>query len=82
MEVGAAARGVALVEDEVDHPQHPGEPLRPGRGVGQGERLTGLGHGALGAADALRHRRLGDEEGGGDLPGAQPAQGAQREGDG
>ena len=63
--------GVPLVEHEVQHVQH-------------GAEVTGLverhaGQGALGAADALGHRRLGDEVGLGDLAGREPAHGTKRQ---
>ena len=45
--------GVALVEHEVEHPHHGGDVAGP--------IDAGLGDGALGAADALGHRRLGHE---------------------
>ena len=66
--------GVALVEDEVQHAQH--------RADVAGRVEADAGHGALGPADPLRHRRLGDEVGRGDLPGGEPADRAQRERDG
>jgi hypothetical protein len=55
--------------DEVEHAQYDGE-------------VAGLVQSApsqetLGAADALRHRRLGDVEGVGDLPGGEAADRAQ-----
>ena len=55
--------------DEVEHAQHDGE-------------IAGLVQPAsaqrsLGAADALRHRRLGDVERVGDLPGREAAHSAQ-----
>jgi hypothetical protein len=55
--------------DEVEHAQHDGEvagPVQPA----PAQR-------ALGAADPLRHRRLGDVEGVGDLLGGEAADGAQ-----
>ena len=48
----------------------------------QRERLLRRLELRLGPADPLRHRRLGNEECGGDLPGGQPADRAQRERDG
>jgi hypothetical protein len=64
--------GVALVEDQVEHPQH----------VRQVARLIEphVTDCAFGPADPLRHGRLRHEVGLGDLPGGQAANGAQREG--
>ena len=62
--------GVALVEDEVEHLRTV-RSLRAGRG--------GRGDGALGPADPLRHRRLGNQVGLGDLAGGEPADGPQRQ---
>ena len=74
-------RQVRLVEDEVDHAQHPRQP------VGQlGSRrhpvwqAGGLDLG-LGAHEALRHGRDRRAEGGRDLVGRQPGDAAQRERD-
>ena len=72
MEVGTATRLVPLVEGEIHHTEYRLESLGFGCVVGQRERLIRFGHSALGAADALRYRRLGDEEGRGDLPRGQP----------
>ena len=55
--------------DEVEHAQHDGEVA----GLVQAAPT----HGALGAADPLRHRRLGDVEGVGDLLGGEAADGTQ-----
>ncbi len=55
--------------DEVEHAQHDGEVA----GLVQAAPVQR----ALGAADPLRHRRLGDVEGVGDLPGGEAADGAQ-----
>ncbi len=66
--------GVALVEDQVEDAQHGGDVAGPVE--------AHAGDGAFGAADALRHGRLGDQVGAGDLPGGEPAHGAQGEGDG
>ena len=65
--------GVALVEDQVEHPQHRRDV------AGAVEPLPG--EGALGAADPLGHGRLRHQVGLGDLPGGEAADGAQREGD-
>ena len=74
------ARRVALVEDQVEHVQNHAEAFRAlwfGRQVETGpDALDAL----LGAADALGHRRLGDQEGVRDLRRRQPADRAKREG--
>ncbi len=65
--------GVALVEDEVEDAQNGGDiagPLEPH-----------VGDGALGPADALRHRRLGHQIRLGDLACGQPADRPQCERD-
>ncbi len=78
--VVAGGRRVALVEDEVDHLQHRGQPLAK---LGAARNLEGhllLGQRALGAYDALGNGRLGDQEGARDLVGGQAADQAQRQG--
>ena len=60
---------VARRVDEVEHAQHDGEVA--------GLVQAAPAEGALGAADPLRHRRLGDVEGVGDLLGGEAADGAQ-----
>ena len=55
--------------DEVQHAQHDGEVA--------GLVQAAPAQGALGAADPLRHRRLRDVEGVGDLPGGEAADRAQ-----
>ncbi len=78
---GARGRRVALVEDEVEHVQHDGEPLGS-LGLGrQVEPETGAPDALLRAADPLRHRRFRDQEGVRDLRRRQPADGSQREGE-
>ena len=64
LQVGARARRVALVEDEVQHVQHRARGARSrswssGSSKRHARRLDAL----LGAADPLRHRRLGHEKG-------------------
>ena len=66
--------GVALVEDDVEHPQH----RRQVSSLVEAD----VGDGALGAADPLRHRRLGDEVGLGDLARGEAADRAQGQRDG
>ena len=79
LEFGPGGRRVALVEDQVQHVQHDTQPLGA-FGLGrQGERdITGLDR-LLGPADALRHRRLRHQEGGGDLCGRETADRSQGE---
>jgi len=64
---------VALVEDQVHHPQHAaqaiGQLLVARHPVGDAR----VGDLALGAHDPLAHRRLGDEEGTGDFAGCHAA---------
>ena len=70
---------VALVEHQIDHLEHRGQPLLQ---LGAGRSLEGhlrLGERPLGPDDALRHRRLRDQERPGDLLGGQAAEQAQRE---
>ena len=75
-----AARGVALVVDEVEHGQHRPQPVGQvgtlGHAVGD-VRVSDL---ALRPHDALRHRRLGHEERASDLLGLQPSEHAERQG--
>ncbi len=61
--------GIALVEDEVQHPHH--------RAHVAGPIDTGPTDDALGAADALRHGGLGHEVGVSDLAGGEATYGAE-----
>ncbi len=81
-QLGAAAAGVPLVEQQVKDVQHGRQ--APGALVGgrQRERLAGGFQGGLGPADPLGHGRLRNQERGGDLPGGQAGDRAQRERDG
>ena len=78
-EVAAAA--VALVEDQVDDREHRGEAVGEQVRRRHAERDPGGLDLALRAHEPLGHRRLGDEEGAGDLVGRQPAERPQRERD-
>jgi hypothetical protein len=80
-QVGARARRVALVEDQVEDRERGPQPLLAFRGGGEAERLRGRGDRLPGAGDPPSHRLFGDEEGGGDLRGREAADGAQGEGD-
>ena len=77
----ARRRRVALVEDEVQDPQDPVEPL--GQELGRRDAIgdPGIADLALGPNEPLREGRLRDEEGARDLGRRQPAQRAQRQGD-
>jgi len=70
----ARARGVALVEHEVEHLEHRGQPLGEIGAARDLVRDAGLGERPLGPDDPLRHGRLGDQERPGDLRGGQPAE--------
>jgi hypothetical protein len=65
--------GVTLVEDEVQDVLDGADPIVELRGGWHRERRTSLPDALLGPADPLRHRGLGDEEGGGDLSRGQSA---------
>jgi hypothetical protein len=77
----AGRRGVALVEDEVDHLEHRGQARGELVAAGDLERHAGLAQRALGAHDALRDGPLGDEERARDLRRRQPADEPQGQGD-
>ena len=80
-EVGAGGGRVALVEQQVQHAEHRrgalGQQVVGRDPVGD----AGVADLALGPHQALRHGRLGDEEGAGDLCRGQAGEGAQRERD-
>ena len=73
------ARGVALVEDQVQDVEHGAEPVAPFRGRGHPELGAAFADPLLRPADPLGHRRLGHQERAGDLRGRQPADGSQRQ---
>jgi hypothetical protein len=79
LERRARARRVALVEDEVEHVQDHAEAVGPLRLRGRVESDAGAPDALLGAADALGHRGLGNQEGVRDLSRRQPADRTQRE---
>ena len=58
LQVRAGRRGVALVEDQVQHLQHDREPLGPLGPAGSAKARAGVLDLLLGPADALGHRRL------------------------
>ena len=68
---------VALVENQVDHPQHAVEPRRQRRPLGHFVGDARVADLALGAHDALRQCRCGSQEGAGDGLGGQAAHFAQ-----
>ena len=75
------AHRVALVEDEVDHRRHGGEPFAALDGARRRERHVRGGDARLRARDALLHGGFGDEEGAGNLRDRKPRDDAQRERD-
>ncbi len=70
-------REVALVEDQVDHGEHPVEARRQVGRRGHPEGDVGVLDLLLRAGDPLRHRGLGDQERLGDLEDGQPAEETQ-----
>ena len=76
-----AADGVALVEDQVDHREHGGEPVGQQVIGRHPEGDPGRGDLALRPHEPLGHRRLGHEEGAGDLGRLQAAERPQRQRD-
>ena len=81
MHCGTAGARVSLVEHEIEHVQHGVEPRRALGGGRHPERHARRPDRGLRAADALRHRRFGDEERARDLRRRQPAHCAQRQPD-
>jgi hypothetical protein len=75
------ASAVALVEDQVDDREHRSKPVGQQVRRRHAERDAGGGDLLLGPHEALRHRRLGDEECARDLVGRQAAECAQRQRD-
>ena len=72
-----AARGISLVEDEVDHRGDGGEPLGPLDRARRLERNVSPGDAALRPGDALLHRSLADQERARDLRDRQARHDAQ-----
>jgi hypothetical protein len=72
---------VALVEDEVHHPEHRGEPTGELGSAGDLEGDTGLGKGPLGPDDPLGDGRFRDQECARDLLRGRASEQAKREGD-
>ncbi len=70
---------ISLVEDQVDHRRHGGEPFGPLHRSRRLERDTGLGDAALGPGDALLHGGLAHQEGARDLRDRQAGDDAQRQ---
>ena len=78
---GIAARGIALVEDQVDHGGDRGEPLGALHRARRLERHIGVGDAGLRAGDALLHRGFGDQERARDLLDGKAGDDAQRQRD-
>jgi hypothetical protein len=79
--LAAGAGQVALVEDEVHDGEDLGQPAGQLVRVGDGDRRVETGEGLACPEDALRHRRLADQERRRDLVGRQAADGTQGERD-
>ena len=77
----ARGRGVALVEDQVEHREHGGEPVRERVGRRLGERDARHADLVLRAHQPLRHGRLGEQQRAGDLGHGQAADQPQRQRD-
>jgi hypothetical protein len=75
-EVVATAGRVSLVEDQIHHLQDPTQTLRQLGGRRDAVRNTRVGDLSLRPDETLAHRRLGDEEGAGDLGRRQTTEGA------
>ena len=80
-QAGALGRRVPLVEDQVENHLHGGEALGKRGAGGNLVRNPCLLDLPLGADQALRQRRFGDEERSRDLSGLEPSDSAQRQGD-
>ncbi len=80
-ELGAAARGVPLVEQQVQHGQDRGGAFRQQVRGWHAVRDAGIVDLALRPHESLRHRRLGHEERSRDLGGGQAGERAQGERD-
>ena len=72
---------VALVEEQVQHGEHGGQTVRQKVGGRHPVRDAGVADLALGPHETLGHRRLGDEEGTGDLGRRQSCERPQCESD-
>ena len=79
--LAAAARRVALVEDEIQDGEHRAKPLWEHVVGWDAERDPGIADLPLRADEPLRHRRLGDEEGACDLGRRQAGDLAERQRD-
>ena len=79
--IAAPARGVALVEQQIDHGRHRGQALGALDGAGRLEGHLGLGDAALGPGDALLHGALAHQEGARDLRHGEAGDDAQGERD-
>ena len=81
MQVGAGARGVSLVENQVEHLEHRRQTALALPRARQTERDLGGLDALLGPADPLGHRRLGNQERARDLRGREAADGPERQRD-
>lgn len=77
----AGCAAVALVEDEVDDGEDAAQSVREVGVAGDAVGDAGVADLGLGADEALGHGGLGDQEGAGDLCGAEAAEQAEGEGD-
>ena len=73
------AAGVAFVENQIENVENGAQAPGALAFVGHAKRRTGRLDGLFRAADPLRHRRLRDQEGVGDLGGRQAADRAKRQ---
>ena len=76
-----AARGVALIEDQVEDVEHRAQAIRALHGLRHGEGHARLADARLCPADPLRHRGFGEQERTRDLGGRQAAHRPQRQRD-
>src|ERR1700745_1764840 len=79
LQVSSNAACVTFIEDLVEHMENCRQPFCALLKRKQAERRTGNLDALLGAADALRHCRLGDQKRIGNLGRSQTADGPQRE---
>jgi hypothetical protein len=79
VQVGTGTRGVALVENQVEHVQDHAQAILPLRVRRHPKWNAGILDLPLCPADALGHSRLWDEEGAGNLGGSQSTDRAQSE---
>ena len=78
-ETVALGGGVALVEDQIDHAEHPAHSIRQLLVARHLIRDPSVGDLPLGPHDPLTHRRLGNQERARDLAGREATERAQRQ---